>query len=151
MLVACLAIVAACEYPGVPHPLGTAEHDDTTLTLFADAGGGLAVGEGAGGGAAADGAAVEPKATIRFKDFQLDPDSVRVAAGTVRFTLANEGRYTHDFRVEGNGIDDRSPRIGAGRTIEWTIALQPGEYKISCPISNHADRGMVGTLVVVGR
>lgn len=147
LLAACL-VAAACEYPGVPHPLATTEHDGA-LSLFADAGGGFAIGGGSGG-AAGEGAA-EPKATVHFKDFQLDPDSLRVAAGTVRFTLMNEGRYTHDFRIEGSGIDDRSPRIGAGRTIEWGLALPAGEYKISCPISNHADRGMTGKLVVVGR
>lgn len=147
LFAASLVIAAACEYPGVPHALATAEHDSTSLTLFADAVGGFAT---AGSGGPADGAA-ELSATIHFKDFELDPDSVKVAPGMVRFTLKNEGRYTHDFRIEGNGIDDRSPRIGAGRTIEWSIALQPGEYKISCPVSNHADRGMTGTLVVVGQ
>lgn len=147
LFAASLVVAAACEHPGVPHALATAEHDSTALSLFADAVGGFAT---AGSGGAAEGGA-ELSATIRFKDFQLDPDSVKVAAGTVRFTLVNEGRYTHDFRIEGNGVDDKSPRIGAGRTIEWSITLQPGEYKISCPVSNHADRGMTGTLAVVGQ
>ncbi len=147
LLAACLVVTAACEHPGVPHALATADHDADALSLFADAVGGFAT---AGSGGVAGGAA-EATATVHFKDFQLDPNGVKVTAGTVRFTLKNEGRYTHDFRIEGNGIDDKSPRIGAGRTIEWSIALQVGEYKISCPISNHADRGMTGTLVVVGQ
>jgi uncharacterized cupredoxin-like copper-binding protein len=72
-----------------------------------------------------------------------------VKAGTITFVLTNEGRYTHDFRVEGQGVDERAPKVGRGRSREWEITLAPGSYNISCPISNHADRGMIGTLEVV--
>lgn len=87
---------------------------------------------------------------ISEQDFKLVPSKVRAKAGNVTFTLANDGRYTHDFRVEGQGIDKRAPRIGAGFTHEFKVTLTPGTYRISCPISNHAKRGMTGTLVVVG-
>jgi plastocyanin len=85
---------------------------------------------------------------IALKDFSLNPDSITVKAGNIVFVLKNEGRYTHDFRVEGQGIDEKSPRVSAGRERQWEMTLQPGEYRISCPISNHDERGMVGTLVV---
>lgn len=93
---------------------------------------------------------MEATLRISLKDFNLDPDNVTGKAGTITFVLKNEGRYTHDFRVEGQGIDDKAPKVGQGRTFEWQIALTPGTYRISCPISNHADRGMTGTLEVVG-
>ncbi|MBI2887317.1 MAG: cupredoxin domain-containing protein [Chloroflexi bacterium] len=83
------------------------------------------------------------------KDFKLDPDNLTVKAGAVTFVLKNEGRYTHDFRVEGQGTDAKAPKVGSGRTQEWRVTLKPGTYRISCPISNHADRGMVGALTVV--
>ncbi|MFQ5860215.1 MAG: cupredoxin domain-containing protein [Dehalococcoidia bacterium] len=87
---------------------------------------------------------------ISLKDFRLEPDEVvAVKAGTVTFVLQNEGRYTHDFRVKGQGIDEKAPKVGRGRTREWQVTLTPGTYRISCPISNHADRGMTGTLTVV--
>jgi uncharacterized cupredoxin-like copper-binding protein len=82
-------------------------------------------------------------------DFRLEPDEVSVRAGTITFVLSNEGRYTHDFRVKGLGTDEKAPKVGRGRNLEWRITLDPGTYSISCPISNHADRGMVGTLTVV--
>jgi uncharacterized cupredoxin-like copper-binding protein len=85
---------------------------------------------------------------IELRDFELVPSDLTVPAGEVTFTLINAGRYTHDFRVEGENLDEKSPRISAGRTGEWKIKLEPGVYRISCPISNHADRGMVGTLTV---
>lgn len=86
---------------------------------------------------------------IGLNDFRLVPNEVVATAGTVTFVLKNEGRYTHDFRVEGSGIDERAPKVGRGRTFEWQIDLEPGIYRISCPISNHADRGMVGSLEIV--
>ncbi|HLG08908.1 MAG TPA: cupredoxin domain-containing protein [Gaiellaceae bacterium] len=91
-----------------------------------------------------------PKATIQMslKDFKLVPDKVMGKAGTITFHLVNEGRYTHDFRVEGEGVDEKAPKVGQGRDREWKIDLKPGAYRISCPISNHNKRGMTGTLVV---
>lgn len=86
---------------------------------------------------------------ISLKDFRLDPERLSVKAGTATFVLKNDGRFTHDFRVEGQGIDEKAPKVGQGRTFEWQVTLAPGTYSISCPISNHADRGMVGTLTVV--
>lgn len=86
---------------------------------------------------------------IELKDFELSPADILVTAGEVTFTLINAGRYTHDFRIEGEDFDEKSPRVGIGRTYDWIITLAPGEYVITCPISNHSDRGMVGTLTVV--
>ena len=47
------------------------------------------------------------------------------------------------------GIDQKAPKVGWGREREWLVALSPGGYRISCPISSHANRGMTGTLTVV--
>lgn len=133
----------ACEYPGVAHPLA------------AQAGGGKPL-------AAAREAPAKPKEAppqtsgnpegevpVGLKDFFLDPDRLSVKAGKAAFSLKNLGRFTHDFRVEGQGIDERAPKVGVGHSLRWEITLKPGEYQISCPISNHADRGMVGVLTVL--
>ncbi len=77
---------------------------------------------------------------INLKDFSLNPDKITVKAGNIMFVFKNEGRYTHDFRVEGQGVDEKAPRVGAGRERQWEITLEPGEYRISCPISNHDER-----------
>lgn len=139
--------LVACEYPGVPHPravqAGVLPVDSNpTAELPADA----PVDDGEAGHEPGD-ATRTPK--VSLKDFSLDPDTLIVKAGEVTFTLTNEGRYTHDFRVEGQDIDERAPKVGRRRTSEWTVTLVPGIYQISCPISNHADRGMVGSLTVV--
>ena len=93
------------------------------------------------------------KVEIAFKEYQLTPNKIRVGPGKVTFALRNEGRYSHDFRinVEGPGIDITTQKFGPGRTIRLEVALQEGEYKISCPLSNHDERGMHGTLIVTSK
>lgn len=85
---------------------------------------------------------------ITLKDFKLEPSEVTARAGKVTFVLKNEGRYTHNFHVEGQGVDWTGPKFGPGRTHTVELALEAGEYRISCPVSNHDQRGMVGKLVV---
>jgi uncharacterized cupredoxin-like copper-binding protein len=86
---------------------------------------------------------------ITLKDFYLEPDQLTAEAGLITFVLTNGGRYTHDFRVEGQGVEESAPKVPVGREFRWEVNLGPGEYLISCPISDHDERGMVGTLVVV--
>lgn len=129
---------AACEYPGVDRGLSAS---GASLPPA----GGVDPGSNTDNGQVVAGKVVE----IELRDFELVPADLTAPSGEITFVLSNGGRFTHDFRVEGEGIDEKSPRVGAGRNGEWSITLDPGEYLISCPISNHADRGMVGTLTVL--
>lgn len=143
MLLILSLVLEACEYPGVPHPMAaqagapvsTSSSRTPTPSPMQNPETGPKAPEPLTG-----------KVQVSLKDFRLEPDQVTAKAGAVTFVLKNEGRYTHDFRVEGQGIDEKAPKVGQGRTFEWQITLPPGAYRISCPISNHADRGMVGAL-----
>lgn len=140
-------VLMACEYPGVPHSLAA------QIEAPVSAGSSPALTPSSNKQDPAPGSKepelLKGRVNISLKDFLLDPDRATVKAGAITFVLKNEGRYTHDFRVEGQGIDEKAPKVGQGRTFEWQITLPPGTYRVSCPISNHADRGMVGTLEVV--
>lgn len=148
LLLAAVAVASlslACgEYPGVPRQLaggaitGAAEIPSAARTDAA------ASSDPTSGSQVVTGGAVE----LELRDFEIVPSDLTVPAGDITFTLVNGGRYTHDFRIQGEGLDEKSPRVAAGRTGEWAITLEPGVYQISCPISNHADRGMTGTLTV---
>ncbi len=136
--IAVARISAACEYPGVDRGLSATGASLPPV-------GGVDSGSSSDNGQVVAGRIAE----IALRDFELVPADLTVSSGEITFILSNDGRFTHDFRVEGEGVDEKSPRVGAGRDGEWNITLDPGEYVISCPISNHADRGMVGTLIVV--
>lgn len=147
-----LLLLVACEAPGIPHPLAAQAANPANSALApvpAPAPPPELEPEPTQVQQIAEPASVPSTAQVSLKDFHLDPNVVTVKAGTITFVLKNEGRYTHDFRVVGQGIDDKAPKVGRGREREWQVALTPGTYRISCPISNHADRGMTGTLTVV--
>ncbi len=161
LLVPLVFILLGCEYPGVPHPLAaqavamrspneaSPSPAQTPVAAEAESQTPAPTADETPTPADTESESAPDSVQISLKDFHLDPDTATVKAGTVTFVLKNEGRYTHDFRVNGQGIDEKAPKVGRGRTREWQATLPPGTYRISCPISNHADRGMTGTLTVV--
>jgi plastocyanin len=86
---------------------------------------------------------------ITLDEFSIAPQNVTVAAGRVRFTIANRGRLRHQFRLWGK---DSAPveidTIFPGDEVVRTADLKPGEYRMVCTVSNHAELGMTGRLIV---
>lgn len=85
---------------------------------------------------------------IGLKEYELEPGKIKIAPGKVTFMLRNTGRYAHNFHVEGNGVDTTANKFSPGTTVRLELTLGEGTYKISCPLSNHDERGMTGTLIV---
>ncbi len=145
LAVAAALVLTACEAPGVPHPLaGSVPRAGNAVTAGPDASQNEPSPEGEGSSPVMAG-----RVEIELADFKITPDEFTVRAGDVTFAFENTGRYTHDFRIEGEDLDVKAPKLGARRSREWSVTLSPGTYRISCPISNHDQRGMEGTLVVV--
>lgn len=88
---------------------------------------------------------------IAFLEYEMKPNKIRVKPGAVTFVLRNEGRFAHDFHVEGPGVDAYAAKFSPGRTVRLEVALPEGEYRISCPLSNHDQRGMHGTLIATAK
>ena len=100
--------------------------------------------ENGNGGESAGGEAVELVAT----DFAFDPADVSVDAGEATFTLSNEGEFPHALAFDD--LDAATGNVVPGGSGEVTVELEPGSYAIYCPVGNHRDQGMEGTLVVGG-
>jgi len=103
---------------------------------------------------AADGEFVEiagGEIEIALREYEMKPSRIKARPGTVVFVLRNEGRFSHDFHVEGPAVDAYAAKFSPGRTVRLEVTLQEGRYKISCPLSNHDQRGMHGTLVAGAR
>lgn len=88
---------------------------------------------------------------IVLTEYEMKPSRIRVRPGSVQFVLRNEGRFAHNFHVEGPGVDTTAEKFSPGRTARLEFSLGEGEYKISCPLSNHDQRGMHGRLVVAAK
>jgi plastocyanin len=84
-------------------------------------------------------------------DFKLDPSSLTVdAAGTVTISAVNDGGTEHALEIEGAGVEEETETIAPGESAEVTVDLKAGRYEMYCPIGNHRELGMEGTIVVGG-
>jgi plastocyanin len=71
-------------------------------------------------------------------------------AGTVTITLSNpsENQQPHALEVEGNGVEEETETLQPGSGGSVTVELAPGTYELYCPVGNHREQGMEGTLTV---
>lgn len=153
-------LAGVAEHPGLPRDVGPLPpwFAGTTPSRGAAPAGALAAAPAPAPetppGGAADGSGevqvVGPEVVVTLEEYRLVPDRIRVRPGqpSITFVLRNEGRFAHNFRVRGPGVDAAASKFGPGRTVRLEVALPPGEYHISCPLSNHDQRGMHGTLLV---
>ena len=61
--------------------------------------------------------------------------------------LVNESDTPHAVEVEGNGVEEETDTVTGG-DVELTVDLEPGEYTYYCPVGQHRQQGMEGTLTV---
>lgn len=95
--------------------------------------------------AADSSAADEPQpqvVTVTLKEYSIDmPKSL--SPGVYTFAVTNAGRELHNFRISGMRVNEGFGRdLRPGDTKRLTVTLDPGFYKVMCPIAEHADKGM---------
>ena len=105
---------------------------------------------GGGGSKARPSGAVLQTIQISEKEFSLNPSTVNVSqTGTYEFQIANDGKITHAFEVEGNGVEEKAGDIAPGSTTTLRVTLaKSGSYDMYCPIDGHKGQGMKGTITV---
>jgi uncharacterized cupredoxin-like copper-binding protein len=90
-------------------------------------------------------------------EFSFAPKRVRVEGPRVRLVLSDVGRLTHNAKVLSTTEFDAeekptmlggTPTAHSGETVEETVRLKPGTYRLACSIANHDDLGMFAELVV---
>jgi plastocyanin len=100
-------------------------------------------------GASEDSGPVAERVEIEATSYAYSPTTVTVPAGRVRFVIHNASDIVHGFEVEGQGMEEEIEEIQPGATDSLTVALEEsGTYEIYCPVEDHEQRGMIGTLVV---
>jgi uncharacterized cupredoxin-like copper-binding protein len=66
----------------------------------------------------------------------------RLVGGKYVFDVLNEGKIEHDLAIEGEGVEEKTPLIGPGKTARLPADLKPGEYRFWCTVPGHAESGM---------
>ena len=75
-------------------------------------------------------------------EFKIALPSSSIAAGSYSFDVKNDGKIDHDFVIKGNGVDEKTPTIGAGESATLDVDLKPGTYDVYCSIPGHKQAGM---------
>jgi plastocyanin len=98
-----------------------------------------------GGGGTTLKLSADPGGALKF-----DKSSLTAKAGDVTIALTNPSSATapHAVEIEGQGVEEESDVIEPGGSANVTAKLEPGEYEFYCPVGNHQDAGMEGTLTV---
>ena len=84
------------------------------------------------------------------EEFTFDPGDLDAKAGsvTIDLELPDGLKAPHGISLEGDGVDESGEVVQAGSTSSITVDLKPGEYTFYCPVGDHRDEGMEGTLTV---
>jgi plastocyanin len=115
---------------------------------FAGCGGDDGAASGGGGASGASGGgqqlalAADPGGDLKF-----DKTTLTAKAGTVTIDFTNDSPVPHAVEIEGNGVDKASKTITKGKN-SVTADLKPGTYTFYCPVGQHRQAGMEGTLTV---
>jgi len=84
---------------------------------------------------------------------ELDDYVIRMPAtippGDVTFAVKNVGDHSHNVRVRGQNVDAALPKnLKGGESGTLEAHLEPGTYRVTCPVGPHAMMGMRTTLTV---
>ena len=104
-----------------------------------------------GTGTEAAAPAGEPVATVELaeSDFKIEPKDPKVdKTGVIRFSLKNTGQAPHALEVETPQGERETEEFGPGETASLDVELEPGTYTMYCPVGDHEQRGMTGTITV---
>jgi uncharacterized cupredoxin-like copper-binding protein len=85
---------------------------------------------------------------IAETEYKLDPSDATVKAGSVTFSVSNDGSTVHNLEIEGNGVEEGTEDLQPGSSGELTVDLKPGTYEMYCSIDGHEDLGMTGEVTV---
>ena len=143
-LVAALALVAvtlALAACGGGDDDNAATSGGATATQTTESGGG----ETAGGASATLVETAQESGGLSFSRSDLT-----ARAGSVTVTLDNpsENSLPHAIEIEGNGVEEETETIQPGGRASVTVDLRAGRYEFYCPVGNHRQQGMEGTLTV---
>jgi uncharacterized cupredoxin-like copper-binding protein len=88
---------------------------------------------------------------VRLSEYAIEMPHT-LPAGPTTFHVSNEGKKTHSFKIEGPGIDELLSAPVKPRTAgSLQVTLQPGEYKVYCPVGSHESKGMTMKLAVTAK
>jgi uncharacterized cupredoxin-like copper-binding protein len=123
--------------------------DDNSSSGSGSSSGSSSSASSSSGGSAAGGSKVALAAS-ESSGLSFDKKTATAKAGNVTLTLDNPSsdKLPHAIAVEGKGVDKDGETVQPGAKSTVTAKLKPGKYEFYCPVGNHRQQGMEGTLTV---
>ncbi len=88
---------------------------------------------------------------VRLSEYAIEMPQTLVA-GPTTFLVRNQGKKIHSFKIQGPGVDELLAKpVGPQAAGTLQVTLQPGEYKVYCPVGSHELKGMTRKLVVTAK
>jgi len=96
------------------------------------------------------GTVLDIDATENGSQLEFSKKALTAKAGQVTVHMRNPAGNTlpHAIEVEGQGLEEAGDTVTAPATSTVTATLKPGKYEFYCPVGNHREQGMEGTLTV---
>lgn len=110
--------------------------------------GGASGGAGASGGGG--GATTLEVTSPEDGSLEFSPDGLEAPAGAITLAYDNPSQVDHNIALELEGETIGETPTVAGRAVELTEELEPGEYVFFCSVPGHRESGMEGDLTVSG-
>jgi plastocyanin len=85
---------------------------------------------------------------VALTDFAIEPSAITLDPGSYTFRVTNDGAALHALEIEGPSGEVETSDLAAGESAELNVDLEDGEYEMYCPVGDHRDRGMKGTITV---
>ena len=79
---------------------------------------------------------------------KFDKSALTAKPGKVTIVMDNPSDLPHAVEIEGSGVEVAGETVGNGGVSKASAELAAGEYEYYCPVGNHKDAGMEGTLTV---
>jgi hypothetical protein len=88
---------------------------------------------------------------VRLSEYAIEMPQT-LPAGPTTFVVHNMGGKVHSFKIEGPGISELLDKpVPPKQTGSLQVTLQPGDYKVYCPVGSHEAKGMTKKLVVTAK
>ena len=85
----------------------------------------------------------DPGGALKF-----DKSSLTAKPGKVTIMMDNPSDLPHAVEIEGGGVEVAGETVGKGGVSKASADVKAGEYEYYCPVGNHQEAGMEGTLTV---
>lgn len=89
-----------------------------------------------------------PAVEVVLREFEIEPRTMEVKSGLVRFRVTNKGMVEHDFVVSavGGHTDHDQHIVRPGETKVFEMHLKSGSHEVLCTLPGHREAGMVGQI-----